>query len=141
MEKYGAADLKEWMHFGLTSQDINNTAIPLLWKNSIEEEYLPALINLQLTIGKLALQFKNVPMLARTHGQPASPTILGKEIFVFVERLKTQKHLLEQIHYSAKFGGATGNLNAHQVAYPLIDWVEFANNGMSFQSFDSFSRC
>ncbi len=119
--------IKEWIHFGLTSQDINNTAIPLLWKNSIELEYLPAIINLQLAIGKLALQFKNVAMLARTHGQPASPTKLGKELMVFVERLENQIQLFSYIPFTAKFGGATGNFNAHQIAYPKYDWVKFAN--------------
>ena len=128
LEKCGAANLKEWVHFGLTSQDINNTAIPLLWKNSIEQEYLPALINLQLTIGKLALQFKNVPMLARTHGQPASPTRLGKELMVYVERLENQIQLFSYIPFTAKFGGATGNFNAHYVAYPKYNWIKFAND-------------
>ena len=127
LEKCGAANLKEWVHFGLTSQDINNTAIPLLWKNSIEQEYLPALINLQLTIGKLALQFKNVPMLARTHGQPASPTRLGKELMVYVERLENQIQLFSYIPFTGKFGGATGNFNAHYVAYPKYNWMKFAN--------------
>ncbi len=128
LDKFGAANLKEWVHFGLTSQDINNTAIPLLWKNSIEQEYLPALINLQLAIGKLALAFKNVPMLARTHGQPASPTRLGKELMVFVERLENQIQLFSYIPFTAKFGGATGNFNAHHVAYPKYNWVKFAND-------------
>ena len=128
LEKCGAAHLKEWVHFGLTSQDINNTAIPLLWKNSIEQEYLPALINLQLTMGKMALQFKNVSMLARTHGQPASPTRLGKELMVYVERLENQIQLFSYIPFTAKFGGATGNFNAHHVAYPKYNWVKFAND-------------
>jgi len=127
VDKCGAGHLKEWIHFGLTSQDINNTAIPLLWKNSIELEYLPAIINLQLAIGKMALQFKNVAMLARTHGQPASPTKLGKELMVFVERLENQIQLFSYIPFTAKFGGATGNFNAHQIAYPKYDWVKFAN--------------
>ena len=127
MDKCGSGHLKEWKHFGLTSQDINNTAIPLLWKNSIELEYLPAIINLQLAIGKMALQFKNVAMLARTHGQPASPTKLGKELMVFVERLENQIQLFSYIPFTAKFGGATGNFNAHQIAYPKYDWVKFAN--------------
>lgn len=127
LDKCNSSHLKEWIHFGLTSQDINNTAIPLLWKNSIELEYLPAIINLQLAIGKLALQFKNVPMLARTHGQPASPTKLGKELMVFVERLENQIQLFSYIPFTAKFGGATGNFNAHQIAYPKYDWVKFAN--------------
>ncbi len=127
VDKCGSGHLKEWIHFGLTSQDINNTAIPLLWKNSIELEYLPAIINLQLAIGKMALQFKNVAMLARTHGQPASPTKLGKELMVFVERLENQIQLFSYIPFTAKFGGATGNFNAHQIAYPKYDWVKFAN--------------
>jgi len=127
VDKCGSGHLKEWIHFGLTSQDNNNTAIPLLWKNSIELEYLPAIINLQLAIGKMALQFKNVAMLARTHGQPASPTKLGKELMVFVERLENQIQLFSYIPFTAKFGGATGNFNAHQIAYPKYDWVKFAN--------------
>lgn len=127
LDKCGSGHSKEWIHFGLTSQDINNTAIPLLWKNSIELEYLPAIINLQLAIGKMALQFKDVAMLARTHGQPASPTKLGKELMVFVERLENQIQLFSYIPFTAKFGGATGNFNAHQIAYPKYDWVKFAN--------------
>jgi adenylosuccinate lyase len=128
LEQCNAAHLKEWVHFGLTSQDINNTAIPLLWKNSIEQEYLPAVINLQTAIGKLALAYKNVPMLARTHGQPASPTRLGKELMVYVERLENQIQLFSYIPFTAKFGGATGNFNAHHVAYPKYNWVKFAND-------------
>ena len=119
--------IKEWVHFGLTSQDINNTAIPLLWKNSIELEYLPAVINLQHAIGKMSLAWKDIPMLARTHGQPASPTRLGKEMMVFVERLENQIQLLSYIPFTAKFGGATGNLNAHHVAFPKYNWANFAN--------------
>jgi adenylosuccinate lyase len=118
---------KEWIHLGLTSQDINNTAIPLLWKDAMEYEYLPALINLQKHLYKLAKQWQQVPMLARTHGQAASPTILGKEIMVFVERLDSQIQLLSYIPFTAKFGGATGNFNAHQVAFPKFNWVKFAN--------------
>ena len=128
LDKCGAAGLKEWVHFGLTSQDINNTAIPLLWKNSIEQEYLPAVINLQSAIYKLAVGFKNVSMLARTHGQPASPTMLGKELLVFVERLENQIQLFSYIPFTAKFGGATGNFNAHHIAYPKYKWVKFAND-------------
>jgi adenylosuccinate lyase len=127
LEQCNAAHLKEWVHFGLTSQDINNTAIPLLWKNSVEQEYLPAVINLQTTIGKMALAYKSVPMLARTHGQPASPTRLGKELMVYVERLENQIQLFSYIPFMAKFGGATGNFNAHHVAYPKYNWVKFAN--------------
>ncbi len=123
-----AGHLKEWVHFGLTSQDINNTAIPLLWKNCIELEYLPAVINLQHTIGKLAIAWKDLPMLARTHGQPASPTRLGKEMMVFVERLENQIQLFSYIPFTAKFGGATGNFNAHHVSFPKHNWVKFAND-------------
>lgn len=128
LDKFGAAHLKEWVHFGLTSQDINNTSIPLLWKNSIEQEYLPAIINLQAAIGQLAVDYKDVPMLARTHGQPASPTRLGKELMVYAERLENQIQLFSYIPFTAKFGGATGNFNAHHVAYPKYNWVKFAND-------------
>lgn len=128
LDKCNAGHLKEWVHFGLTSQDINNTAIPLLWKNSIELEYLPAVINLQHTIGNLALDWKDVPMLARTHGQPASPTRLGKEMMVFVERLENQIQLFSYIPFTAKFGGATGNFNAHHVAFPKYNWKKFADD-------------
>ncbi len=119
--------VEEWIHFGLTSQDINNTAIPLLWKHALEFEYLPGLLNLKRQLEVLAREWKDVPMLARTHGQPASPTLLGKEILVFIERLEDQVELLIQIPFSAKFGGATGNLNAHHVAFPTRDWVKLAN--------------
>ena len=128
LDKCNAGHLKEWVHFGLTSQDINNTAIPLLWKNSIELEYLPAVINLQHSIGKMAIAWKDIPMLARTHGQPASPTRLGKEMMVFVERLENQIQLFSYIPFTAKFGGATGNFNAHHVAFPKYNWVKFAND-------------
>lgn len=127
LEKFDAADLKEWVHFGLTSQDINNTAIPLSWKHAVEQEYLPAVLNLQLALTKLAVQFKDVALLARTHGQPASPTRLGKELMVFVERLENQIQLFSYIPFTAKFGGATGNFNAHHVAFPKYNWVKFAN--------------
>lgn len=120
--------LKEWIHFGLTSQDINNTAIPLLWKESIENEYYPTLSNLCLQLRKLSNSWSGVSMLARTHGQPASPTSLGKEMMVFVERLENQLNLFAQIPFTAKFGGATGNFNAHAVAYPKKDWIKFGNN-------------
>ncbi|HMN33744.1 MAG: adenylosuccinate lyase [Chitinophagaceae bacterium] len=119
--------IAEWVHFGLTSQDINNTSIPLLWKDAIQKLYLP---NIQKMIAKLkamAKEWNNIPMLARTHGQPASPTRLGKEILVFVERIENQIQILNQIPFSAKFGGATGNLNAHWVAYPDIKWKQFVN--------------
>ncbi len=127
LELLGAGHLKEWVHFGLTSQDINNTAVPLLWKESIETEYLPALLNLQQHIYKLAQQWKSVAMLARTHGQPASPTRLGKELLVFVERLENQVQLFSYIPFTGKFGGATGNLNAHHIAYPKFNWIKFAD--------------
>ena len=127
LEKNGLANIKEWVHFGLTSQDVNNTAIPLLWKNAIEQEYLPSILNLQKSLHILAQNWKDVPMLARTHGQPASPTILGKEFMVFVERLENQIQLFSYIPFSGKFGGATGNFNAHGVAYPKTDWIKFSN--------------
>ena len=117
----------EWIHFGLTSQDINNTAIPLLWKHAIEFEYLPGLLNLKRQLEVLARDWMEIPMLARTHGQPASPTRLGKEIMVFIERIENQVELLIQIPFSAKFGGATGNFNAHHVAFPGKDWIRLAN--------------
>ncbi|MCF8213708.1 MAG: adenylosuccinate lyase [Chitinophagaceae bacterium] len=127
LEKHELGDLKEFIHFGLTSQDVNNTAVPMMWKESLENEYLPAISNLSLSLRKLASSWKNIPMLARTHGQPASPTNLGKEIMVFVERIEDQLSLLNQVPYSCKFGGATGNFNAHLVAYPKTNWVRFAN--------------
>lgn len=123
-----AADAREFVHFGLTSQDVNNTAIPLLWKHAMEYELLPALINLQHKLQQLADTWKNIPMLARTHGQPASPTRLGKELMVFVERMDNQVQLFSYIPYAAKFGGATGNFNAHHIAYPKTNWVAFANH-------------
>ena len=119
---------KEFIHFGLTSQDINNTAIPLSLKEAMNEVYVPAFFELQDTLTNLANLWARVPMLARTHGQPASPTRLGKEIQVFVVRLKEQFDLLNDIKSAAKFGGATGNFNAHHVAYPEIDWKLFAVN-------------
>ena len=127
LKEAGAENLQEWIHFGLTSQDINNTAIPLLWKDAIEHNYLPAIINLQNHLEEMANNWKNIPMLARTHGQPASPTILGKEIKVFAERIENQIQQFGYIPFTAKFGGATGNFNAHVVAYPKINWVDFAN--------------
>lgn len=123
----GAEKLSEWVHFGLTSQDINNTAIPLSWKQAIEFEYLPSLLNLNMQLGLLAEEWKDIPMLARTHGQPASPTRLGKEIKVFVERLGNQAEQFIEIPVAAKFGGATGNFNAHYIAFPKKDWVKFGN--------------
>ncbi|MCH5596838.1 adenylosuccinate lyase [Niabella ginsengisoli] len=128
LDKTDAEDAKEWIHFGLTSQDVNNTAIPLLWKHSLEFELLPAYLNLQNQLVELAHQWKEIPMLAKTHGQPASPTRLGKEIMVFVERLENQIQLFSYIPVSAKFGGATGNFNAHNVAYPKTDWIKFGNH-------------
>ena len=119
---------KEFIHFGLTSQDINNTAIPYSVKCGLAESYVPALEIVIQTLKGLAAQWKDVPMLARTHGQAASPTRLGKEITVFVERLETQLATLIAIPNAAKFGGATGNFNAHQIAYPDINWVDFANH-------------
>jgi adenylosuccinate lyase len=127
LEKVGGADVKEWIHFGLTSQDINNTAIPLSWKQCMENDYLPVIINLQNQLQVLAKQWKNIAMLARTHGQPASPTKLGKEIMVFVERLDNQVQLFSYIPYAAKFAGATGNFNAHVAAFPKKDWIDLSN--------------
>ncbi|MEX1202359.1 MAG: adenylosuccinate lyase [Ferruginibacter sp.] len=127
LDELGAGASKEWVHFGLTSQDINNTAVPMLWKDAIENQYLPDIINLQQQLFKFAQQWKHIPMLARTHGQPASPTRLGKELLVFVERLENQIQLFSYIPFSAKFGGATGNFNAHHVAYPKYNWIKFAD--------------
>ena len=119
---------KEFIHFGLTSQDINNTAIPLMLKHAFLQVYMPVLNKLILKIEDLAKLWQDVPMLARTHGQPASPTRLGKEINVFAVRLKEQLHLLEQVPFAGKFGGATGNFNAHKVAYPSMDWKQFGTD-------------
>ena len=127
LELAGEESAKEWVHFGLTSQDINNTAIPLLWKHAMEFEYLPSLLNLNTQLRLLAKEWQSIPMLARTHGQPASPTTLGKEIMVFVERIQNQVEQLINIPFSAKFGGATGNFNAHNVAYPKKDWLKLAD--------------
>ncbi|QKJ64622.1 adenylosuccinate lyase [Flavobacterium sp. M31R6] len=124
-EKLGLSAYKEFIHFGLTSQDINNTAIPLSTKDAFEKVYMPSLITLTSKLKELSQEWKDIPMLARTHGQPASPTRLGKEIAVFVERLEEQMRLLFNIPFAAKFGGATGNYNAHHVAYPQIDWKQF----------------
>jgi adenylosuccinate lyase len=121
-------DLREFIHFGLTSQDINNTAIPLLLKNALHEIYYPLLQRVQDHLMQLSLDWAHVPMLARTHGQPASPTLLGKEIRVFAERLDIQVSMLKKIPHRAKFGGATGNLNAHYAAYPDYDWDAFSDN-------------
>jgi len=124
----GLEKFKEFIHFGLTSQDINNTAIPLSTKEAFEKVYLPSLISVIAKLKELAMEWKDVPMLARTHGQPASPTRLGKEILVFVERLEEQMRLLFNIPFAAKFGGATGNYNAHHVAYPNTDWKKFGTD-------------
>ena len=121
IEKYG-----EFVHFGLTSQDINNTSVPLSLLEGIRDTYMPALNEVIGILEDFSKEWENVSMLAHTHGQPASPTRLGKEIYVFVARLKEQLRLLEQVPYSAKFGGATGNFNAHNFAYPNIDWNKFA---------------
>jgi adenylosuccinate lyase len=118
---------REWVHFGLTSQDINNTSIPLSIKEALHNHILPQLTVISEKLQIMAEDWKDIPMLAKTHGQPASPTRLGKEIIVFVERLQVQIQQVQQIPFSAKFGGATGNFNAHHVAYPQIDWVGFAN--------------
>lgn len=123
----GGEKVIEWIHFGLTSQDINNTATPLLWKEALEEQYLPMLQNLVLQLRKMSKEFKTVSMLARTHGQPASPTTMGKEWMVFVERIEGQIKLLSHIPFAAKFGGATGNFNAHHVAFPKTNWEHFGN--------------
>ena len=125
--KLSLDEFKEFIHFGLTSQDINNTSIPYTFKLGLENSYYPALAELQEILNTLASDWADLPMLAHTHGQPASPTRLGKEISVFVERIESQLAQLKRIPYSAKFGGATGNFNAHQVAYPAISWKEFAN--------------
>ncbi|HEY4787669.1 MAG TPA: adenylosuccinate lyase, partial [Bacteroidales bacterium] len=126
-DKLHLSSYKEFIHFGLTSQDINNTSIPYSLKAALQEVYIPLLDEVVELLEKLSNEWSNIPMLAHTHGQPASPTKLGKEIFVFVERLKKQQDQLLEIPYSAKFGGATGNFNAHLVAYPDVDWVAFAN--------------
>ena len=128
-EKFDALNLKEYkefIHFGLTSQDINNTAIPLSIKDAMNQVYVPCLVELKNKLTSLATDWADIPMLARTHGQPASPTRLGKEIDVFVVRIEEQFELLNDIKNAAKFGGATGNFNAHKIAYPLIDWKDFA---------------
>ena len=124
----GLEAYKEFIHFGLTSQDINNTAIPLSTKEAFQEVYLKQLIALVAKLKNLSTDWKEIPMLARTHGQPASPTRLGKEIGVFVERLEEQMRLLFNIPFAAKFGGATGNYNAHHVAYPNMDWRKFGSD-------------
>ena len=121
-------EYKEFIHFGLTSQDINNTAVPLSLKNAMNDVYVPQLLELKNKLASLAADWADIPMLARTHGQPASPTRLGKEINVFVVRIEEQFDLLDNLKSAAKFGGATGNFNAHKVAYPTTDWKTFAEN-------------
>ena len=123
----GISPFKEFIHFGLTSQDINNTSIPLSIKNAINEEYFPNIKEVLSNLNKLSNESKNIPMLARTHGQPASPTKMGKEIMVFIERLENQMKVLMSIPNAAKFGGATGNYNAHVVSYPKINWRNFSS--------------
>ena len=125
--KLGLDSYKEFIHFGLTSQDINNTAIPHSFKLALENTYYPSLVDLVNQLKNRASEWSEIPMLAHTHGQPASPTRLGKELQVFIERIEAQLHQLKAIPFSAKFGGATGNFNAHHVAYPKINWTEFAN--------------
>lgn len=130
-EKFDALKLdayKEFIHFGLTSQDINNTSVPMLIRDSIHEAYLPLLDEMVNKLNAFAEEWKDIPMLAKTHGQPASPTRLGKEIRVFAYRIERQRELLKQVPVSGKFGGATGNFNAHRVAYPNIDWCSFAKS-------------
>ncbi len=123
----GLSTYKEFIHFGLTSQDINNTATPLLMREFMEKEFVPEIKIVMGMVAQQAADWKEVPMLARTHGQPASPTRLGKEMEVFSERIKNQLSLLDAVPHKAKFGGATGNFNAHHAAYPEVDWIEFAN--------------
>ena len=125
-DQMGLQRFKEFIHFGLTSQDINNTAIPLSLRHALEQVYYPALVSLRQELATLAESWAHIAMLARTHGQPASPTRLGKEFQVFVARITQQLELLQTVPHSAKFGGATGNFNAHFVAYPQVDWHQFA---------------
>jgi adenylosuccinate lyase len=127
-DELGLESYKEFVHFGLTSQDINNTALPLSMKEAYLEVLKPALDEVSENLRSKAGEWADIPMLARTHGQPASPTTMGKELYVFAERLRVQTDLLKTIPFSAKFGGATGNFNALQVAYPDIDWIAFADN-------------
>ncbi|MBK7172506.1 MAG: adenylosuccinate lyase [Bacteroidales bacterium] len=126
-DKLGLGKYKEFIHFGLTSQDINNTAIPYSLNLSMNEVMIPIYEDLIQKLTRRSKEWKKIPMLARTHGQPASPTILGKEVFVFAERLKTQLKMLKAVPFTSKFGGATGNFNAHYIAYPEIDWIDFAD--------------
>jgi adenylosuccinate lyase len=133
MEALGLGDHLEFIHFGLTSQDINNTAIPLSIKEAIADVYLPVLEEMIAVLNHYVAEWSSIALLARTHGQPASPTILGKEIAVFVQRLRGQIDVMKTIPFAAKFGGATGNLNAHHVAFPAIDWVKFSNDFVNNQ--------
>lgn len=126
-DKLKIRNYKEFVHFGLTSQDINNTSVPYATKLALNEVLIPMLDELEDMLIRKAKEWRDVPMLARTHGQPASPTKLGKEIYVYVERLKNQRHMLKAVPITAKFGGATGNFNAHKAAYPDIDWIAFAD--------------
>lgn len=130
-DELGFSEHKEFIHFGLTSQDINNTATPMMWKDALQNVYIPALEQLCELIDKYADEWSNIPMLARTHGQPASPTRLGKEMKVFSYRLGNQIEVLKRIPAKAKFGGATGNFNAHHIAYPETDWKAFGNKFLS----------
>lgn len=132
-DQLNLASFKEFIHFGLTSQDINNTSVPKSIKDALDSAVFPLLDELIERLNALSIEWKDVSMLARTHGQPASPTRLGKEIYVFVERLVEQLKLLKQLPISSKFGGATGNFNAHYVAYPEYNWVEFSNNFINNQ--------
>ena len=127
-DKLNISEYKEFIHFALTSQDINNTATPLLIKESVEDIFLPSYLELVEKLIELKDEWANIPLLARTHGQAASPTLLGKEVMVFIERLERQMGLLNMVPFSAKFGGATGNFNAHHIAYPEVDWVAFSND-------------
>jgi adenylosuccinate lyase len=133
MEQLGLSKYLEFVHFGLTSQDINNTAIPMSIKDAVNQVYIPNLEVLTTKLLHLANEWKAVPMLAKTHGQPASPTRLGKEIYVFVERINIQLEQLKSVPFSAKFGGATGNLNAHHVAFPNYNWIDFSNTFVNKQ--------
>ncbi len=130
-DKLGLEAFKEFIHFGLTSQDINNTSVPMSIKECVHEVYIPALQEVIDQLAQYAEEWKDIPMLARTHGQPASPTRLGKEVMVFVYRLRKQLELLKQVPVSGKFGGATGNFNAHHIAYPERDWRAFGNQFLS----------
>ncbi len=130
-QSLGLVEVSEFIHFGLTSQDINNTAIPMMYRDGIQEVLLPALNEVKKRLTSRSVEWETVPMLAKTHGQPASPTRLGKELQVFVNRLNEQLDLLQKVPFAGKFGGATGNMNAHFVAYPEIDWKKFADSFVS----------